>query len=146
MYFIHLKLKLWKEFSNHVIRMIEDFSIRNMQGMIFSFFNGNHFRKKYLKKISFLIFRTEFNFFLFWSLTFLTITTFTAFCYLNVICVVKGDLKIASHQKNGINWWKFSCDYLLRLSTWIIKYKNASINLFPLLSMKPHPMPLWNPD
>ena len=24
--------------------------------------------------------------------------------------------------------------------------KNASINLFPLLAIKPHPMPLWNAD
>ena len=24
------------------------------------------------------------------------------------------------------------------------QHKNASINLFPLLAMKPHPMPLWN--
>ena len=35
-------------------------------------------------------------------------------------------------------WWfitTFDVDY---------QEKNASINLFPLLAMKPHPMPLWN--
>ena len=74
------------------------------------------------------------------SLAFLTITTFRMFCHLSVICVVYSDLEIVSKPKNWINSWKFSCDDLLRLLTWIIKTRN----LFSLLAMKLHPMPLWN--
>ena len=55
------------------------------------------------------------------SLPFFTITTFRMFCHLSVICVVYSDLKILSQQKSGINSWKFSCNDLLRLSTWVIK-------------------------
>ena len=54
------------------------------------------------------------------SLAFFTATTFRTFCLVWVICFVYRDLKIVFQQKNWINSWKFSCDDLLQLSTWII--------------------------
>ena len=76
-------------------------------------------------------------------LTFLNITTFRTFCHLSVICVVYSDLKIVSEQINGINSWRFSCDDLLWLSTWVIKqeYINQLISTF---GDETHSMLLWN--
>ena len=54
------------------------------------------------------------------SLTFWTITTLRTFCHLSIICVIYR-LENWVSAKNGVNSWKFSCDDLLCLSTWIIK-------------------------
>lgn len=51
------------------------------------------------------------------SMTFLTITLFTTFCYLSAIYFVCSHMKIVSHRKKLYNLKKCSSNDLLRLST-----------------------------
>ena len=71
------------------------------------------------------------------SLTFFTITTFRTFCHLSVICFAYSGLKIVSQQQIEINSWKFSCDDLLRLSTWIIKTRMHRSTYFHFCQWSP---------
>ena len=47
-------------------------------------------------------------------------------------------------KKNGINSWKFSCNDLLRLLTWLIETRVHRPTYPHFWRLKPHPMPLWH--